>query len=196
VNARVQRLAARLSAFAEHEAGFGSPVPSYASVLVPVDPLGPGVDDAVRRLADIVAVGAQDESAPVEGSVIEIETRYGGDDGPDLLELASVHGLTAEEIIARHASVEYRVYLLGFAPGFAYLASVPEAIRTPRRTTPRTAVPAGSVGIAGEQTAIYPFETPGGWQIIGRTERRMWDTAADPPALLAPGDRVRFVPIG
>ncbi len=95
-----------------------------------------------------------------------------------------------------HASVTYRVFLLGFVPGFAYLGTLPEALALPRRGSPRSRVPAGSVAIAGRQTAVYPSATPGGWHLIGRTDARMWDVTAESPSLLRPGQRVRFVPLG
>jgi inhibitor of KinA len=198
INARVHRLARQMEEQVGPTSGFGRPVPSYGTVLVPVDPLEPGVDAGIRRLTEIVARAGLE--LPGDGDadpakLVELPTRYGGEDGPDLEEVAASHGLRPADVVELHASVEYRVYLLGFAPGFAYLGSVPELIRTPRRETPRTRVPAGSVGIANDQTAVYPFDTPGGWQLIGRTDRRMWDEAADPPALLAPGDHVRFAPV-
>jgi KipI family sensor histidine kinase inhibitor len=129
------------------------------------------------------------------GPLVEVPTRYGGVDGPDLDEVAAMHGLPAAAVIEAHASVEYRAYFLGFAPGFAYLGRVPAAIATPRLPTPRTRVPAGSVGLAGEQTAVYPSDSPGGWRLIGRTDLRVWDPAADAPARIPPGARVRFVPV-
>jgi KipI family sensor histidine kinase inhibitor len=195
---RVHRLAAAIGDLAAADHRFGSPVPAYGSVLVPVDPIDPGVESASNVLRDLVAgLGDRPQTgADREASrLIEIATRYGGEDGPDLEELAARHDLRPADVIDLHASVDYLVYMLGFAPGFAYLGRVPEQIATPRRDTPRTAVPAGSVGIAGDQTGIYPFDSPGGWQLIGRTHTRLWDIARDPPALLSPGDRVRFVPV-
>jgi inhibitor of KinA len=194
---RVHRLASAIGDMAARDARFGSPVPAYGSVLVPVDPIDPGVETAVAILHDLVATThaqRQSDVDPEPSRLIEIPTRYGGDDGPDLEELAARHDLRPGDVVDLHASVEYLVYMLGFAPGFAYLGRVPEQIATPRRDTPRTVVPAGSVGIAGDQTGIYPLESPGGWQLIGRTDVRLWDIARDPPALLSPGDRVRFVP--
>ncbi len=196
VNARVHRLARLLAARLPALPGFGSPVPAHASVLVPVDPLEPGVSTATAVLADLVAEVDEESDAPSDdGPLVELPTRYGGRDGPDLDEVAALHGLTAAAVVELHASVEYRVRFLGFAPGFAYLARVPQQIVTPRLATPRQRIPGGSVGIAGEQTAVYPFDSPGGWRLIGRTEERVWDVTADPPARLLPGHRVRFVPV-
>jgi len=197
VNRRVHRLSDAIRGRPPAEARFGSPVPGYASLLVPFDPLELDADDATGRLRQILDEEARSPAPPdVEAAPpVEIPTQYGGPDGPDLDEVAARAGLPQGDVVELHASVVYRVYLLGFAPGFAYLGSVPAAIATPRRATPRPRVPAGSVGIAGDQTAIYPFDTPGGWQLIGRTEVPMWDTGRDPPARLRPGDQVRFVPL-
>jgi KipI family sensor histidine kinase inhibitor len=127
------------------------------------------------------------------GRLVEIPVRYGGEDGPDLNDVATHCGLTPEEVVRRHGAAEYDVYFIGFQPGFAYLGGLDESLHTPRRAEPRVAVPAGSVGIGGAQTGIYPLETPGGWQLIGRTALALFDPLAEPPTLLAPGDRVRFI---
>jgi KipI family sensor histidine kinase inhibitor len=124
---------------------------------------------------------------------IEIPVRYGGDDGPDLEGVAGRLGLASDAVVALHAGTTYRVFMLGFAPGFAYLGTLPAELSLPRRTEPRPSVPAGSVAIAARQTGVYPVATPGGWHLIGRTEVTLWDPSAEPPARLAPGDRVRFV---
>lgn len=127
------------------------------------------------------------------GRLVEIPVRY---DGPDLGDVAAHCGLSAEEVVRRHSAAEYVVYFIGFQPGFAYLGGLDASLHTPRRAGPRTSVPAGSVGIGGAQTGIYPLATPGGWQLIGRTALPLFDPQAEPPTLLAPGDRVRFVPEG
>ena len=124
------------------------------------------------------------------GRLVEIAVRY---DGPDLAEVATHCGLTPDEVVGRHTKGHYVVYFIGFQPGFAYLGGLDPALHTPRRAEPRVAVPAGSVGIGGAQTGIYPLATPGGWQLIGRTALPLFDPQAEPPTLLAPGDRVRFV---
>jgi KipI family sensor histidine kinase inhibitor len=134
------------------------------------------------------------EAGPDGDPVQTIAVRYGGDAGPDLDAVAERTGLTPSAVVELHASVTYLVHMLGFAPGFAYLGTLPAALELPRRAEPRTHVPAGSVAIAGRQTAVYPFATPGGWHLIGRTDEPMWDPGADPPARLRPGMRVRFVP--
>jgi KipI family sensor histidine kinase inhibitor len=126
---------------------------------------------------------------------VEIPTIYGGEYGPDLDFVAQYHHLTPAEVIRIHSGVDYPVYMLGFIPGFAYLGGLDAAIATPRLDQPRTRIPAGSVGIAGAQTGVYPLDTPGGWRIIGRTPLRLFDPLADPPALLSPGDIVRFIPV-
>jgi len=188
VNARVHRLAAALD-----DGPFGRPIPAYASLLVPVDPLDPGAAVATDRLREIVErVDRGPAPQPAAGPPVEIPTRY---DGPDLDDVAALHDLRPADVVELHAGTVYRVHFLGFAPGFAYLGRVPEAIATPRLATPRERVPAGSVAIAGEQTAVYPSESPGGWRLIGRTDVRVWDATRNPPALLAPGRHVRFVPI-
>jgi KipI family sensor histidine kinase inhibitor len=131
-----------------------------------------------------------------ERAAIDIPVIYGGAGGPDLEAVAELAGCPVSEVIARHAARTYRVYMLGFVPGFAYMGTVDPAIAAPRHRVPRERVPAGSVGIAGQQTGVYPVESPGGWQLIGRTSTVMFDAARTPPSLLSPGDRVRFVPAG
>ncbi|HYP82245.1 5-oxoprolinase subunit PxpB [Variovorax sp.] len=127
------------------------------------------------------------------GRLVEIPTAYGGDDGPDLDDVARHTGLSPREVVRRHSEADYVVYFLGFLPGFAFMGGLPAELATPRRAEPRVAVPARSVGIGGEQTGIYPLQSPGGWQLIGRTRLELFDPKAEPPTLLRPGDRVRFV---
>lgn len=181
---------------------FGHAVTAYASVLIPFDPLALDATAARAIVAGLETEpdprssprGVGRDAAGRAAAVVEIHVRYGGHDGPDLAQVASLHGLRPSDVIELHAARVYDVFFLGFAPGFAYLGTLPEQIVTPRLPRPRERVPAGSVGIAGEQTGIYPFSMPGGWRLIGRTELVMWDAEREPPALLAPGDRVRFVP--
>jgi len=193
---RVQRLATTIDD--ERGAGvpFGSPVVGYGTVLVPYDATILDLDAARRLVARLArragTVGAAEEAT---GALVEIPTRYGGADGPDLEAVAERTGLRPRDIAELHAGTEYRVHFLGFAPGFAYLGVLPEALSVPRRATPRTRVPRGSVAIADRQTAVYPIDSPGGWHLIGRTDRSLWDPTRDPPASLRPGDRVRFVPV-
>ena len=194
--AAAQRVAAGLDAIATTHGGFGRAVPAHASVLLPFDPVVIDVDAATAlvrsRLALPGSSRADDAAAPMP---IEIPVRYGGPDGPDLAGVADMHGLTPGDVIDVHASATYRVLFLGFAPGFAYLGGLPAALTTARRVTPRERVPAGSVGIAGELTGIYPLSMPGGWQLIGRTDARMFDAARAEPALLRPGASIRFIPL-
>jgi inhibitor of KinA len=197
VNDRVHALAAAVRRARTSEPGLGAPVPAYASLLVPYDPLRLDGSDVAARLASLMdahvietAEGSRDRDR-----LVEIPTRYGGRDGPDLDEVAALHGMRTAQVVEAHTSVEYQVHFVGFAPGFAYLGSVPAVIATPRHPTPRPRVPAGSVGIADRQTGVYPLEGPGGWRLIGRTGLRIWDVRRDPPALLLPGSRARFIPL-
>ncbi|MBQ0140870.1 MAG: 5-oxoprolinase subunit PxpB, partial [Kurthia sp.] len=130
-----------------------------------------------------------------EKKIIEIPVCYGGEFGPDLDEVACINNLSIENVIAKHSSKDYFVYMLGFAPGFPYLAGVDAEIATPRKQTPRLKIEAGSVGIAGEQTGIYSIATPGGWQIIGRTPKKLFTPEKEKPTLLNAGEWVRFKPI-
>jgi KipI family sensor histidine kinase inhibitor len=192
-NDLVHRVVAELRPGAVDAAGLGTPVPAYASVLLPFDPdLVP--EAAARATIRAALRRAIDGPMPAPGPLVEIPVRYGGRDGPDLAEVAERTGRSEADVVALHAGPEYRVYLVGFVPGFPYLGILPAELDLPRRTTPRVRVPAGSVAIAGRQTGVYPFATPGGWHLIGRTDTPVWDARRNPPALLAPGDRVRFVP--
>ena len=193
LNDLVHRVVAELRPGAVDAAGLGTPVPAYASVLLPFDPdLVP--EAAARATIRAALRRAIDGPMPAPGPLVEIPVRYGGRDGPDLAEVAERTGRSEADVVALHAGPEYRVYLVGFVPGFPYLGILPAKLDLPRRTTPRVRVPAGSVAIAGRQTGVYPFATPGGWHLIGRTDTPVWDARRNPPALLAPGDRVRFVP--
>ncbi|MBU4684385.1 5-oxoprolinase subunit PxpB [Cedecea davisae] len=136
----------------------------------------------------------ESEAVAPESRLVEIPVVYGGEQGPDLDVVARHSQLTPEQVVALHSGTEYIVYFLGFQPGFAYLGGLPETLATPRRGEPRLQVAAGSVGIGGGQTGIYPLATPGGWQIIGRTSLSLFIPGGEPPTLLLPGDRVRFVP--
>ncbi len=168
-------------------------VPSYTTVLLSFDPVmaEPDVLAAeVRRLA-----AAALATPPPPGRLVTLPVAYGADFGPDLGEVADHTGLPADEVIARHAGTTYRVACMGFAPGFAFLIGLPPELATPRRSSPRTRVPAGSVGIGGAQTGVYPMVTPGGWHLIGRTPLRLFDIKRADPFLLRTGDRVRFRPV-
>ncbi|MGW2185297.1 5-oxoprolinase subunit B family protein [Streptomyces sp. NPDC001719] len=142
-----------------------------------------------RALAADLARWSVPPLAAAEGDPVVLPVRY---DGEDLAEVAGLWGVAAEEVAGIHSGLEFRVAFCGFAPGFSYLTGLPERLRVPRRATPRTAVPAGSVGLAGSYTGLYPRSSPGGWQLIGRTDAVLWDAGREPAALLSPGTRVRF----
>lgn len=192
INARVVALAAALEE--APPAGMVECVPGYASLLVTLDPLA----TSAAEIADAVRVAAartwRARRQPT-GRLVSIPVHYGGEHGADLVEVARVLGCSPDEVIRGHSEAEYRVYFLGFLAGFPYLGGLPESLAVPRLAVPRTRVPAGSVAIAERQTGIYPVASPGGWRVIGRTPLRLFDVQRDPPALLAPSDRVRFVPV-
>jgi inhibitor of KinA len=168
-------------------------VPAFASLTVHYDPtrlLWPEIRQLIEKSALVMT------SQPLRSTrVVEIPVCYEPEFAMDLPEVASVHGLTIDDVIRLHSGADYTVRMIGFSPGFPYLAGLPEQLATPRRSVPRLKVPAGSVAIGGRQTGIYSLETPGGWQIIGRTPARLFQPRHDPPCLLSAGDRVRFVPI-
>lgn len=188
VNARAIAIAAAVRD--DVIAGVRDVVSTYRSVAVYFDPL---VTDA-RDVQSSLERAAASPTSPVQGRLLEIPVEYGGQWGPDIGDVASLSGQSAEAVVRRHSEREYRVFMLGFLPGFAYLGPVDPAIAIPRRSTPRERVRAGSVGIAGQQTGVYPLDSPGGWQIVGHTFTRMFDAEQWPVSHLAPGDSVRFVP--
>lgn len=168
-------------------------VPAFASVTICYDIAHTGAYAAFEsRVLELATAAA--ESAPKASSaqLIEIPVCYGGDFGPDLPAVAGQAGATPAEVTEWHSGVEYRVHAIGFVPGFAYLGGLPRRLQMPRRASPRQVVAAGSVGIGGLQTGVYPAETPGGWNIIGRTPLVMFDLKREQPALLRAGDRVKF----
>jgi KipI family sensor histidine kinase inhibitor len=177
----------RYSAAFASLAGVVEVVPGARTVLVRVTP------GALERVTSVVAATRIDQIVPAEVSsrVVEIEVRY---DGADLEAVAGETGLTPDQVVERHAASEYVVRFCGFAPGFAYLDGLDPLLHVPRRSEPRSGVPAGSVAVAGEFSAVYPRSSPGGWQLLGTTDAKLWDVDADPPAVLAPGTRVRFIP--
>jgi antagonist of KipI len=189
VNARAIAVAAALRRAALP--GVRDIVSAFRSVALFFDPMSADV----AALAYAIRSAVDEPAVVEERSPIAVDVVYGGEHGPDLDDVAAFGGCTAAEVIERHAASVYRVYMLGFLPGFAYMGPVDESIAAPRRDTPRLRVPAGSVGIAGGQTGVYPIDSPGGWQIIGRTAMKVFDADRTPPALFAPGDSVRFVPI-
>lgn len=215
VDPETHRLVTLFASYLEDHplAGMIEYVPAYTSVTIHYDPLlvyssavaqsegGTGSDLLslspyeimelrIRRVFD--QMQAQQEITP---KLVEIPVCYGGEFGPDLEEVAARNGLSADEVIRIHCSRDYQVYMLGFAPGFPYLGGMDKRIAAPRKQTPRLSIPRGSVGIAGEQTGVYPIETPGGWQLIGRTPVPLFLPDRDPPTLLQAGNVVRFYPI-
>jgi KipI family sensor histidine kinase inhibitor len=167
-------------------------VPAESSLVI----VHPNVDhDRIRRVIGTLLpaeVGAPKDAAIQDGPVVEIPVRY---DGADLGEVAQRSGLGIDDVIALHAGCTYVVRFCGFSPGFAYLGGLPARLHLPRRGSPRTRVPGGSVAIAAHYSAVYPSESPGGWHLLGSTDAPMWDLRRDVPMLLQPGDRVRFVPV-
>jgi inhibitor of KinA len=186
----------RVAVFLEQQKkdGIFDIVPTFSSVTVYYDPLVVGNYEEMCEWLRTELERVEQVEAPPSRTVV-IPVCYGGEFGPDLEEVARFHGMTEEEVIAIHAQGRYRVYMIGFSPGFAYLGGLSPKIATPRRATPRTRVPAGSVGIAGSQTGVYPLATPGGWQIIGRTPLALFRPEHDEPSLLRAGDIVQFRPI-
>jgi KipI family sensor histidine kinase inhibitor len=164
--------------------------PAYASLLIDFDPLLLTHEELTTIVAPLISetISAGSEAA----AHIEVPVCYEGEFAPDLQNVARYLSLSEEQVIAAHAAGDYFVYFLGFTPGFAYLGGLASELHVPRLATPRKHVMAGSVGLAGEQTGIYPSASPGGWQLIARTPLRMFDASIDPPSRLQPGDRVRF----
>jgi inhibitor of KinA len=181
-----------LCTFQERPRGILNLHPAFASVLIDFDPRRRTQDEIAALVRDRLAVPPSPSADDTR--LIEIPVCYGGELGPDLAGVAEHAGLTAEQVVDLHASASYLVYFLGFSPGFPYLGGLPAKLATPRLPAPRKRVPAGSVAIGGNQTGVYPMESPGGWRIIGRTPVRLFDLEAAPPALLRAGDTVRFVP--
>lgn len=185
-------LAAAAALEADPPPGLRAVVPAIASLLVAFDPLTTPHATIEARLRRLLAAPMAHAS---HGRLVEIPVRYGGVDGPDLEEVARALGMAPARVVELHTAAPLRVQMIGFAPGYPYLGPLPPALHLPRRATPRVRVPAGSVAIAAGLSGIYPAPLPGGWHLIGRTTLRLFDAAADPPALLAPGDRVQFTAV-
>jgi KipI family sensor histidine kinase inhibitor len=167
--------------------------PAYSSILISFDPRHVKAAHLIEKIQSLLG---DDKSAVAQTEpLIELPVCYDEEFGPDIADVASLHGLSPSEVVRIHSSVDYLVYFLGFSPGFPYLGDLPEQLATPRLDTPRTKTPAGSVAIGGSQTGIYPIDSPGGWRIIGRTPRRLFSPENNPPTLLRMGMSVRFVPI-
>src|SRR5688572_128790 len=192
INERAILLAAGIRA--RQARGVRDIAPGYSTLGIHFDPLQTDLAALEQAIAsEFAALASLDEVAARDP--IEIPVEYGGAHGPDLDAVAAHAGCSVAEVIKRHSERTYRVYMLGFVPGFAYMGRVDPSIASPRHRVPRERVPAGSVGIAGLQTGVYPVESPGGWQLIGRTSAIMFDPRRGRPSLLAPGDVVRFVAV-
>ena len=191
VNRTVRKLLFRIEQ--EDLTGVIDYIPSYNELMVCYDPCV----IAYRQLVDKLQRLEADTDAIIlpESKIIEVPVLYGGEAGPDLAEVAEKTRLPEQEVIRIHSSVRYTVYMLGFTPGFCYLGGMDERIATPRKQSPRLKIAAGAVGIADKQTGIYPLESPGGWQVIGRTPLQLFDPDRDPVFLFNPGDRIQFYPV-
>ena len=192
---RVRAVVARLDR--ERPTGLIDLVPAFVSIAVHYDPAKVGGNSPHESMVATLSALLRDvgDEALPPARVVEIPVCYGGDLGPDLGDVAARHGISEDDVVQIHSDGEYLVYMVGFMPGFAYLGGLSERIVTPRRSSPRKAVPAGTVGIGGQQTGVYPMISPGGWNLIGRTPRAIFDIGRAEPSLLATGDRVRFRPI-
>jgi inhibitor of KinA len=191
IDAAVNSRAIRIAREVERSGVRGTDVVvGYRSVMVYVDPLADDAASIERRLQEIAAATEAGDAAP--GPLVEVPVCYDEPHGPDLADVAAFGKCSIDEVIERHLALEYRVFVVGFVPGFAYMASVDPKIAAPRRSSPRLRVPAGSVAVAAGQTGVYPAETPGGWSLIGRCPVRPYDPDRPEPFLFHPGDRVRF----
>lgn len=188
VNDTVHSLAAKL----RQSGKYIEVVPGYDSLVCVFDLAARSRESTKRHIEDLLARSAKEESQ--SGKLVEVPVHYGGKDGPDMETICASAKLSADDVIALHSEGEYRVCMMGFIPGFTFLSPAPEKLHHPRLATPRAKVPAGSIGIANWQTGIYGLESPGGWQIIGRTPLSIFDVEREAPFLLNAGDRVRFLP--
>lgn len=191
LNRRVLRLNAAVRA--AQIRGVTETLPTFRSLLVHYDPLATKNGDVISAIERLLA---HDDSAPENGTLWRIPACYEGSYAPDLEEVAQRAGLASDEVVRLHSGTQYQVYMIGFSPGFPYMGDVPEPLALPRRTDPRVRVPAGSIAIAAGMTSVYPVESPGGWHLVGSTPVRLFDLSWPQPALLAPGDSVRFEPVG
>ena len=189
-----QRIKATVQLMREqHIEGVLDVIPAFCSLLINYDPRVISYSEITKRMRKLLKVEmkAEDEKK----KVFEIPVCYGGKYGPDLAYIAEHAGMTEEEVIALHSSKDYRIYMLGFLPGFCYLGGLDERLHTPRLATPRIKIDAGSVGIGGSQTGIYPMDSPGGWQLMGMTPVKTYDPEREVPILVEAGDYIRFVPV-
>jgi len=190
INDAVHGLAASLKS----DANWIDILTGYDSLVVTFDSAALNIDSAKRRVEDKLIRTPSSGEPDTQSRLIDIPVHYGGEHGPDMDVICSASGLSEKAVIETHAAQIYRVCMMGFLPGFAFLSEVPKVLHHPRRDTPRKVVPAGSIGIANWQTGIYGLESPGGWQIIGRTDLTLFDKLRDVPSLIQAGDRIRFVP--
>ncbi len=173
--------------------GVAEIVPTYRSLLILYDPSVITYASLTKKLLSLS--GIKGASTSQNCRLLKVPCLYGGEAGPDLAELAAAKGMTEEEVIRLHSAPEYKVYMLGFLPGFVYLGGLDSRIAAPRLATPRTLIPEGSVGIGGSQTGVYPVSSPGGWRLIGKTPLPFYDPESDTPILCRAGDHIRFIPV-
>lgn len=191
INARITALVHLMKA--QHIEGVTDMIPAFASLLINYDPRVISYNMLRERLEKLLKLEVSEEASAAR--VFEIPVCYGGEYGPDLQNIADHAGLTPQEVIDIHCSKDYLIYMLGFLPGFSYLGGLDERIHTPRLANPRIRIPAGSVGIGGSQTGIYPLDSPGGWQLLGLTPVKTYDPDREVPILFEAGDYIRFVPV-
>ena len=170
-------------------------IPSYSSLLVVYDINKHGQGEITDYIESKLSTVYKSSAKQVKKEIVEIPTVYGGEYGPDLDYVAEHVGLTRDEVIKIHSSVKYKVYMIGFSPGFPYLGGMEKKISCHRLQKPRLRIPQGSVGIAGDQTGVYPSESPGGWRLIGRTPKKLFNVNCEPPVTILPGSYVKFIPI-
>lgn len=193
INTRVHQLARRIQS--QYPQLVEAVVPTYRSLLVCFDPLQISRGDLMTKIEKISAEQDSDSAKESSGSTVVIPTCYGGNFGPDLDFVARHNNISTDEVIRIHTSTAYRIYMMGFTPGFPYLGGMSGKIAAPRLEKPRTRIPAGSVGIAGTQTGLYPVESPGGWQLIGRTPLKVFNSGSRSPFLYSAGDFLQFEPV-
>ena len=178
---------------AQHTPGVIDIIPAFCSLLINYDPRVIQYQEMKKRMEDILKIEVK--AGETRKKVFEIPVCYGGEYGPDIQQIADHAGLSVEEVIKIHSSCDYLIYMLGFLPGFCYLGGLDERIHTPRLANPRLKIAAGSVGIGGSQTGIYPLDSPGGWQLMGMTPVKTYDPDREVPILVEAGDYIRFIPI-